>query len=958
MRIRVFASICRCTFLIGIALMLGTAYGQELPSSSTRDIQRWRAEGLQSLAIKITVDSQTITPQPGKKGAQPRIKVVDLPLQGFVTGLAVSGDVQLNGKQSLVRLILVDHESREYLLYEVYPLITPEVAPVGGTASMSAVCQETCQLPVTRPASLRFELVSASVTITAIDLIPAFAMESSASDLESKRKQIHDAQEKEIIGLLNRRIRAAGLKWVAGPTPISHMTYAEKKRLFSGQTVPNLQGFEYYKGGVFKIFSSTDTVSAVAAETSAFVPAFDWRSRHEANNPSSPYYGGDPIGGWMTSVKTQLCSDCWAHAATGALEAGINLYYNQHLDMDLSEQELVSCSGAGTCEGGGSQAALNYIMNSGIYDNACFPETGRDDPCNPCSSPHDMFTLAGQEDIDPSLGEDNIKQRLITRGPLVFGIISWDHVMVLTGYDIDSTTGLTIWILKNSWGPTWGQNGYAYLTVPLSDMDSMSDLLSPYTSELQTYQVACRDADNDGYYNWGIGPKPSSCPSNIPDIEDCNDADSTVALQQADGSCVAENAAIGYVAPNPLTFALQLLRTTSAEKLAALTNKGNAQMVVDSVAITGDFAIVSNSNSCLKGVKPNTHCNIGVTFKPTASGSRTGTLTFVTNATNSPHVINLIGTGTEIKLSVESLAFPTQLVGTTSVKKQVNFANTGATSVSINSIGTTGDFVLSTAAVNPCPTTGTLSGGKSCNIAVSFRPTAPNTRKGSLTITDSDPATPKVVTLSGTGTIVKLSATMLSFPNTVLGYKSAAKQVTVTNVGTNRLSIASIVASGDFGQTNSCATEIAAGFSCAITVTFAPTTINLETGAITITDNGGGSPQTVSLKGTGTQVELSAASINFGKVTKGTTASKTLTLTNVGGTTLAIANFTISGTNASDFSSPANPPCAGAVAASTSCSITLRFTPSAIGTSEKATFWLFDDGGGSPQKVSLTGTGI
>jgi hypothetical protein len=414
-------------------------------------------------------------------------------------------------------------------------------------------------------------------------------------------------------------------------------------------------------------------------------------------------------------------------------------------------------------------------------------------------------------------------------------------------------------------------------------------------------------------------------------------------------------AAIGSVAPNPLTFGSQLLRTTSTARSVALTNTGDAQMVVGNVSVTGDFAVTANY--CMNGVAPGTQCNVWITFKPVASGQRTGTLTFVTNATNSPHVIDLNGTGTQVKLSAQSIAFPLQLAGTVSKTRQVSLTNIGTSAVSISSVATSGDFVLRTAAVNPCPTNGSLPAGKSCNIVVAFGPTGPNTRTGSLTINDSDPATPHVVNLSGIGTIVKLSVKTLSFPTTVLGYKSAAKQILMTNVGSTLLSISGIAASQDFAQTNSCGPTLAAGVGCAITVTFAPTAINARTGAITITDDGGGSPQIVSLTGTGTQVRLSATSVNFGKIAGGVTATKTVSLTNVGATTLSIANFTIGGANASDFSSPLNPPCGGVVTAGATCSITLRFTPSIIG-AETATFWLFDDGGGSPQKVSLTGTGI
>lgn len=539
MAIRTFITLAfRWAFTIGLTLLASSGYGQVQP---TRNLHSWAAGNPQTIAMNRTFTSQAILRRDGSIDSTPQLTKVDFPLPGPISGLAVDADFQLNQRDSLMRIILVDDQSREYLVYEAYPLAISEINPQGGRFSVSAACQESCLLPDVNPRSFRVEHVNASATIRAIHIVPSSKTATmSPIQLDTKRAAIHAAQEKEIVAVMNTQLKAAGLKWRAGMTPISEMTYEQRKKLFSPHTVPNLQGFEYYKQGVFEIFHDTAGTAEMLPLASAFVPAFDWRARHRANDPDSPYYNGDPAGsGWMTSIKTQLCADCWAHAANGAVEAGINLFYNQHLDIDLSEQELVSCSGAGSCAyGGNPQQALNYIMNFGIHDDRCFPETGRDDACSLCSVPREQFTIGGFEYMYPSDGDDKIKQELIANGPLVFGISSWWHVMVLTGYDTDKT-GQPIWILKNSWGPEWGENGYAYMNVPDWDMYLMSYQLPPYTSKLQKYQVECRDADGDGFYNWGIGHMPSSCPANIRTEEDCNDADSSVALQQADGSCVS-----------------------------------------------------------------------------------------------------------------------------------------------------------------------------------------------------------------------------------------------------------------------------------------------------------------------------------------------------------------------------------------------------------------------------------
>ena len=114
----------------------------------------------------------------------------------------------------------------------------------------------------------------------------------------------------------------------------------------------------------------------------------------------------------------------------------------------------------------------------------------------------------------------------------------------------------------------------------------------------------------------------------------------------------------------------------------------------------------------------------------------------------------------------------------------------------------------------------------------------------------------------GTGFVAKISPAnlpaasiltpSLTFSAQAVGTSSAAQTVTLLDVGSAPLSISSIVASGDFSQTNSCGAGISVSSSCAIAVTFTPTAAGSRTGSITITDNSNGAPtQTVALSGTG-----------------------------------------------------------------------------------------------------------
>jgi hypothetical protein len=170
--------------------------------------------------------------------------------------------------------------------------------------------------------------------------------------------------------------------------------------------------------------------------------------------------------------------------------------------------------------------------------------------------------------------------------------------------------------------------------------------------------------------------------------------------------------------------------------------------------------------------------------------------------------------------------------------------------VSITITGTnSGDF----SQTSTCGTT--VAPEANCTISVTFRPTAANTRTASLTITDSASNSPQKVTLSGTGTYVSLLPASLSFGNQKVRTTSSAETITLTNTNASALSITSIkiggTNNGDFAQTNTCGTSVAAGASCIISVTFTPLEKGARSAAVNITDSGGGSPQSVPVSGTG-----------------------------------------------------------------------------------------------------------
>jgi hypothetical protein len=214
-----------------------------------------------------------------------------------------------------------------------------------------------------------------------------------------------------------------------------------------------------------------------------------------------------------------------------------------------------------------------------------------------------------------------------------------------------------------------------------------------------------------------------------------------------------------------------------------------------------------------------------------------------------------------------------------------------------------------------------------------------------------------MVSLTGTGIVatVSLSPSRMKFHVQLVDKTSAAQTATLTNTGNEAVAISNISATPPFLEGNDCPSSLPAGGNCKIQVKFRPMTKGPSEGKLSVKDDAQGSPQTVPLLGTGTIVQLSASSINFGNQKVGTKSPAVpVQLTNLGSTNLSISQIAITGADPEDFAETNN--CGNSVPAGGSCTIKIRFEPTATG-QRSASLAVSDDGGGSPQMVALTGTG-
>ena len=301
-----------------------------------------------------------------------------------------------------------------------------------------------------------------------------------------------------------------------------------------------------------------------------------------------------------------------------------------------------------------------------------------------------------------------------------------------------------------------------------------------------------------------------------------------------------------------------------------------------------------------------------------------------------------------VTVSPTSLSFGQQVVSTTSAAKVVTLKSGQTVLLTISSIATSGDYAQS----NNCGAS--LGAGASCTINVTFTPTTTmGTRTGTLTVTDNASSSPQTVPLTGSGVLAaSLTPTSVSFGNQVVSTTSAAKTATLNNNQKVSLSISSIATSGDYAQTNTCGTSLAAGTSCTISITFTPTTTGTRTGTLTVTDSAANSPQTASLTGTGL-IPATVAPITLGFGSEGvnsTSGAKAVTLTNNQTVVLNISSIAATG----DFGQTNT--CGASLAAATHCAISVTFTPTTTG-ALMGTLTITDSASNSPQTVSLTGSG-
>ena len=338
--------------------------------------------------------------------------------------------------------------------------------------------------------------------------------------------------------------------------------------------------------------------------------------------------------------------------------------------------------------------------------------------------------------------------------------------------------------------------------------------------------------------------------------------------------------------PNTLAFGPQRVGT-SAMQLVQLTNGSTSNVTVTALKVTGAAYAVSGQPLPFS-LAPNASASVTVTFAPTAQGAASGSLSVVSNDPFSPTVVTLSGTGVQSTavLSVNSLSFGNQRVGTNSATRPVTITNTGSVALTVSNLSFSGDdAALFTRGSVALPLS--LAPGASQTVSVTFSPTRLGNATAALTVMSDDPAQANIVvpmTGRGVSPSVALMPGSLEFGGQLVGKASAERTAELKNTGTSPLTVTTVSFAGPNSSNFSLVNPVITPF------TLAPResrSLQVKLGSV----------------GLSTVLAVSPTHLDFGanKLPVVDSATKTLTLINLSGDALVLNDAVLSGANASDF---------------------------------------------------------
>ena len=429
------------------------------------------------------------------------------------------------------------------------------------------------------------------------------------------------------IDEINSAIFFQEAKWVAEENELSLLPLDEKMK-WLGANLDVTVGAPVYES-----FSSGDV---------SLPSSFDWRNYNGKN--------------YVTPIRNQGgCGSCWAFAATAALESAALITFDQPgTNLNLSEQIVVSCGGAGSCSGGSPGGASSFFVGTGTALETCYPYTATNGSCSSACAgwQNDTYKIDGYAYVGQS--ESSFKDALYNKGPVIAtfavysdffsyrsGVYSYTtgtlvgyHAVLVVGWD-DVNHAL---IVKNSWGSGWGESGY--FRIAYSEITGRTDFgyqIIAYGRALHGGGPSCVRAN----------PAVSISPTQSQAVQAGTEVIYAVSVTNNDSSsCSASSFALQATVPSGWTSVLAPVvslnpgaSTTTTFKVTSAASATNGSYPVGVTAKNSAFPAYTASASATYVVSngsPCVHANPRVALTPTQSQAvQAGTqVTYTLSITN------------------------------------------------------------------------------------------------------------------------------------------------------------------------------------------------------------------------------------------------------------------------------------------------------------------------------------
>jgi hypothetical protein len=417
------------------------------------------------------------------------------------------------------------------------------------------------------------------------------------------------------------------------------------------------------------------------------------------------------------------------------------------------------------------------------------------------------------------------------------------------------------------------------------------------------------------------------------------------------------------LSPSSVSFGTVTVNTTSAAATIVISNGGRQGVSILQISSSlPQFVVLAPSLPVMIG--PHSTVSFQVVFSPTAAVTYSGTITVQSTSPGNNRSVSVSGTGAVVPVntaptyalssSTTAVNFGSVLVGTVA-SQSVSFTNTGTGSVSISQVTVSGNAF----AVSGFSGSVTVAAGQSYSLGVSYTPPTTGSASGSVSVVSNATNSPATITLSGTGVQPQISVlpTSVGFGSVTTGVTNT-QTLKISNPGTASLTLSQAVLTGSGFSMSGFSTPltIAPGGSYSCTISFAPASAGTFSGSLALSNNSPTSSLSVPLSGTGVTATLalsaSPASLSFGSLTIGTSATQSVTLTNTGNSSVSLSSDSVSGSGfgVSGLTLPLT------LSPGQATSFAVAFAPTVAG-SVSGSVVMNSNATNSPTTVSLSGSG-